>query len=481
MTTEFEPVIGLEIHVQLASKTKLFCACPNGVGDDTKPNTAVCPVCTGHPGTLPVLTEGALELAVRAGLSMNCRVNEYSSFSRKHYFYPDLPKGYQITQYDEPINGAGFIEITYGPKDNLQKKKIGIHHAHLEEDASKSSHEGAYSLIDFNRSGCPLLEIVSMPDMRSPEEAYAYLTEIKRLMRWVGASNCDMEKGELRVDVNVSLRPKGQEKFGTRAEIKNLNSFKAVKDALYYEISRQTEILNGGGQVKQETRLWDKEENVTKSMRSKEDALDYRYFPEPDLPPVVLEKTWLEDVTARMPELPGAKEARFIKEGLSAYDAGVLTSSREISDYFEEVTKSGKVSLKTASNWIQTDLLGVLNAEKKEIGDSPIPAARLAELLELVESGKINRKQGRKVFDEIWKTGEAPAAVVEKRGMVQVSDEGQLEEWAKAAMEANPKAVADFKGGNKAAVGALVGAVMKMSKGKANPRIISQLLNKLLG
>lgn len=481
MTTEFEPVIGLEIHVQLASKTKLFCACPNGVGDDTKPNTAVCPVCTGHPGTLPVLTEGALELAVRAGLSMNCRVNEYSSFSRKHYFYPDLPKGYQITQYDEPINGAGFIEITYGPKDNLQKKKIGIHHAHLEEDASKSSHEGAYSLIDFNRSGCPLLEIVSMPDMRSPEEAYAYLTEIKRLMRWVGASNCDMEKGELRVDVNVSLRPKGQEKFGTRAEIKNLNSFKAVKDALYYEISRQTEILNGGGQVKQETRLWDKEENVTKSMRSKEDALDYRYFPEPDLPPVVLEKAWLEDVTARMPELPGAKEARFIKEGLSAYDAGVLTSSREISDYFEEVTKSGKVSLKTASNWIQTDLLGVLNAEKKEIGDSPIPAARLAELLELVESGKINRKQGREVFDEIWKTGEAPAAVVEKRGMVQVSDEGQLEEWAKAAMEANPKAVADFKGGNKAAVGALVGAVMKMSKGKANPRIISQLLNKLLG
>ena len=234
MTTEFEPVIGLEIHVQLASKTKLFCACPNGVGDETKPNTAICPVCTGHPGVLPVLTEGALELAVRAGLSMNCQINEYSSFSRKHYFYPDLPKGYQITQYDEPINGAGFIEITYGPKDNLQKKKIGIHHAHLEEDASKSSHEGSYSLIDFNRSGCPLLEIVSMPDMRSADEAYAYLTEIKRLMRWVGASNCDMEKGELRVDVNVSLRPKGQEKFGTRAEIKNLNSFQAVQDALNY-------------------------------------------------------------------------------------------------------------------------------------------------------------------------------------------------------------------------------------------------------
>ena len=480
MTTEFEPVIGLEIHVQLASKTKLFCSCPNGVGEDTKPNTAICPVCTGHPGVLPVLTEGALELAVRAGLSMNCQINEYSSFSRKHYFYPDLPKGYQITQYDEPINGAGFIEITFGPKDHLQKKKIGIHHAHLEEDASKSSHEGMYSLIDFNRAGCPLLEIVSLPDLRSPDEAYAYLTEIKRLMRWVGASNCDMEKGELRVDVNISLRPKGQEKFGTRAEIKNLNSFKAVRDALNYEIARQSQILNEGGQVKQETRLWDKEELVTKPMRSKEDALDYRYFPEPDLPPVVLEKTWLEGVKARMPELPSAKEARFMKEGLSAYDAGVLTSSRELSDYFEEVTKGGKVSLKTASNWIQTDLLGMLNAEKKEIQDSPISAARLAELLELTESGKINRKQAREVFDEIWTTGESPAAVVEKRGMVQVSDEGQLEEWAKAAMAANPKAVADFKAGNKAAVGPLVGAVMKMSKGKANPRLISQLLSKLL-
>ena len=480
MTTVFEPVIGLEIHVQLASKTKLFCSCPNGVSEDTKPNTAVCPVCTGHPGVLPVLTEGALELAVRAGLSMNCRTNEYSSFSRKHYFYPDLPKGYQITQYDEPINGAGYIEITFGPKEDLQKKRIGIHHAHLEEDASKSSHEGTYSLIDFNRSGCPLLEIVSMPDMRSPEEAYAYLTEIKRLMRWVGASNCDMEKGELRVDVNISLRPQGTEKFGTRAEIKNLNSFKAVKDALYYEINRQTEILNAGGQVKQETRLWDKVELVTKPMRSKEDALDYRYFPEPDLPPVVLKHEWLEKVKAHMPELPSAKEARFTAAGLSAYDAGVLTSSREIADYFEELVKGKKVSLKTASNWIQTDLLGMLNAEKKEIQDSPIPAVRLAELLEMVESGKITRKQGREVFDEIWKTGEAPAAVVEKRGMVQVSDAGQLEAWAKAAIEANPKAVADYKKGNKAAIGALVGGVMKQSKGKANPRIISQLLAKLL-
>ena len=479
--TEFEPVIGLEIHVQLASHTKLFCACPNGVSEDTKPNTAVCPICLGHPGVMPVLTEGALELAVRAGLAMNCQTNKYSSFSRKHYFYPDLPKGYQITQNDEPINGAGDIEITYGPNDNLQKKRIGIHHAHLEEDAAKSSHEAEYSLVDYNRAGDPLLEIVSMPDMRSPDEAYAYLTEIKRLMRWVGASNCDMEKGELRVDVNISLRPKGQEQFGTRAEIKNLNSFKGVRDALIYEINRQTEILNNGGKVKQETRQWDKVELVTKPMRSKEDALDYRYFPEPDLPPVILQDDWLKHVQEEMPELPASKEARFMKAGLSAYDAGVLTSSREISTYFEEVTKSGKVSLKTASNWIQTDLLGLLHAEKKEIEDSPIPAAKLAELLELTESGKINRKQAREVFEEIYKNGGNPAKIVEKRGMVQVSDEGQLEEWAKAAIAANPKAVADYQKGNKAAIGALVGGVMKLSKGKANPRVISQLLGKLLG
>ena len=478
---EFEPVIGLEIHVQLASKTKLFCACPNGVGEDTKPNTAICPVCMGHPGVLPVLTEGALALAVRAGLAMNCKTNTYSSFSRKHYFYPDLPKGYQITQYDEPINGAGYIEITYGPKDNLQKKRIGIHHAHLEEDAAKSSHEDTYSLVDYNRAGSPLLEIVSMPDMRSPDEAYAYLTEIKRLMRWVGASNCDMEKGELRVDVNISFRPKGQEKFGTRAEIKNLNSFKAVREALIYEINRQTEILNGGGAVKQETRLWDKQELVTKPMRSKEDALDYRYFPEPDLPSVVLQDGWLKTVREGMPELPASKEVRFIKAGLSAYDAGVLTSSREISNYFEEVTQSGKVSLKTASNWIQTDLLGLLHADNKEIEDSPIPAASLAELLEMTETGKINRKQAREVFEEIYKNGGSPAKIVEARGMVQVSDEGQLEEWAKAAIAANPKAVADYQKGNKAAIGALVGGVMKLSKGKANPRVISQLLAKLLG
>lgn len=480
MTTEFEPVIGLEIHVQLASKTKLFCSCPNGMGDGIEPNTAICPRCTAQPGTLPVLTAGAAELAVKAGLAMNCQINEFSTFSRKHYFYPDLPKGYQITQYDKPINGAGKIEIAFGPKDKIQKKSIRVHHAHLEEDASKSSHHDGYSLIDFNRSGCPLLEIVSEPDMNSADEAYAYLTEIKRLMKWVEASNCDMEKGELRVDVNISLRPMGQLKLGTRAEIKNLNSFKAVKDAINYEIERQSEILNDGGSVKQETRLWDKETNVTKPMRSKEDALDYRYFPEPDLPPVVLEEKWLADIKKSMPQLPAQKEAKFMELGLSEYDAGVLTSSRELSHYFEAVITNPAVPAKSAANWITSDLLGMLNGEKLEIGQSPVQAEELGELVTLVESGKISRKQGREVFDKMWTGGGKPAALVDKMGLVQVSDDAQLIAWGREALAENPKAVADYQGGNAAAVGALVGCVMRKSKGKANPKRMNEILRDLL-
>lgn len=480
MNTQFEPVIGLEIHVQLASKTKMFCTCPNGMDESSGPNTEICPRCSGQPGTLPVMNQGAVRLGVRAGLALGCQINEISSFERKHYFYPDLPKGYQITQNAHPVNGRGEIEITFGPKDNLQKKKIGIHHAHLEEDAAKSSHCAEYSLVDFNRSGCPLLEIVSMPDMRSADEAYAYLTEIKRLMRWTDASNCDMEKGELRVDVNVSLRPAGQEAFGTRTEIKNLNSFKAVKDAINYEIVRQSEILNSGGKVIQQTLLWDKEKSETKPMRSKEDALDYRYFPEPDLPPLVLDKEKLAQLRAEMPELPAVKEAKLTALGLSAYDAGVLTLTRETAEYFESVLSCGAAA-KAAANWITTDLMGLLNADKKEIGQSPVRAADLAELIKLVESGKISRNQAKAVFENMYKTGEKAAALVEKLGLSQVSDEGQLEEWVKSVIAANPKAVADYQKGNKAAIGALVGGVMKLSKGKANPRLVSQLLGKLLG
>lgn len=479
MNTQFEPVIGLEIHVQLASKTKMFCTCPNGMDESSGPNTEICPRCSGQPGTLPVMNQGAVRLGVRAGLALGCQINEVSSFERKHYFYPDLPKGYQITQNAHPVNGRGEIEITFGPKDNLQKKKIGIHHAHLEEDAAKSSHCAEYSLVDFNRAGCPLLEIVSMPDMRSADEAYAYLTEIKRLMRWVDASNCDMEKGELRVDVNVSLRPVGQEAFGTRTEIKNLNSFKAVKDAINFEIARQTDVLNKGGKVMQQTLLWDKEKSETKPMRSKEDALDYRYFPEPDLPPLVLDKEKLSQLRAEMPELPAAKEAKLTALGLSAYDAGVLTLTRETAEYFESVLSCGAAA-KAAANWITTDLMGLLNADKKEIGQSPVSAADLAELIKLVESGKISRNQAKTVFENMYKTGEKAAALVEKLGLVQVSDEGQLEEWAKSAIAANPKAVADYQKGNKAAIGALVGGVMKLSKGKANPKKMNEILSGML-
>lgn len=477
--TQFEPVIGLEIHVQLASKTKMFCTCPNGMDESSGPNSEICPRCAGAPGTLPVMNEGAVRLAVRAGLALGCKINEVSSFERKHYFYPDLPKGYQITQNAHPVNGRGEIEITFGPKNNLQKKKIGIHHAHLEEDAAKSSHCEGYSLVDFNRSGCPLLEIVSMPDMRSADEAYAYLTEIKRLMQWVDASNCDMEKGELRVDVNVSLRPVGREAFGTRTEIKNLNSFKAVKDAINFEIARQTEVLNKGGKVLQQTLLWDKEKNVTKPMRSKEDALDYRYFPEPDLPPLILRKDRLNEIIVQMPPLPRAKEARFVDLGLSAYDAGVLTLTHETAEYFEDALTAGAPA-KAAANWITSDLMGLLNADKKEICQSPVSARDLAELIKLVESGKISRSQAKTVFEQMYKTGAKAAALVEKMGLSQVSDEGQLFAWAQEAISEAPQAAADFKKGNRAAVGALVGAVMRKSKGKANPKRMNEILVELL-
>lgn len=479
MTTQFEPVIGLEIHVQLASKTKMFCTCPNGMDESSGPNTEICPRCSGQPGTLPVMNEGAVRLGVRAGLALGCQINEVSSFERKHYFYPDLPKGYQITQNAHPVNGRGEIEITFGPKNNLQKKKIGIHHAHLEEDAAKSSHEAEFSLVDFNRSGCPLLEIVSMPDMRSADEAYAYLTEIKRLMQWVDASNCDMEKGELRVDVNVSLRPVGTEKFGTRTEIKNLNSFKAVRDAINYEIARQTEVLNNGEKVVQQTLLWDKEKNITKPMRSKEDALDYRYFPEPDLPPLILREDRLNKIKAEMPELPASKETKFVGLGLSSYDAGVLTLTRHTAEYFEAVLAAGAPA-KAAANWITTDLLGALHAENKEVEQSPISAGHLAELIGLVESGKISRTQAKTVFEQMYKTGEKASVLVEKLGLSQVSDEGQLFAWAEEAINETPKAVADFKKGNRAAVGALVGAVMRKSKGKANPKRMNEILVELL-
>ncbi|WP_428898578.1 Asp-tRNA(Asn)/Glu-tRNA(Gln) amidotransferase subunit GatB [Parelusimicrobium proximum] len=470
---KYEPVIGLEIHLQLNTKTKLFCSCASGVNQPDGANSAVCPVCLAHPGTLPVLNKEAVSLAVKAALGLNLHINQRSVFSRKNYFYPDLPKGYQISQYDEPVSERGHLDI--------DGRKIGITRAHMEEDAGKSIHRADASLIDFNRSGTPLLEIVTDPDIRSADEAYNFLTELKRRVKWLGASNADMELGELRVDVNISLRPEGQKEFGRKVEVKNLNSFKAVRDAINHEIERQTAILSSGGRVSQDTMTFDKETLTTRPMRSKEDAVDYHYFPDPDLKPLVISDEWLDGIKAEMPEMPDQREARFAKDyGLSDYDAGVLTSSRAMAEYFEEIVKAG-LNAKSTTNWITTDLLGALNADKKEIEESPISAAQLSGLIKAVDSGKISRGQGKKVFEEMWKNGGDAEAIIAKLGFVQISDEGQLETWAKEAIAENPKIVDDIKGGNDKAKSALIGAVMKKSKGKANAAALAGIFNKLLG
>ena len=473
---EFESVIGLEIHVQLNTESKMFCSCPSGAKADLPPNTAVCPLCSGQPGVLPVLNKQAVKLAVKAGFGFNATINQMSVFARKNYFYPDLPKGYQISQDDKPVVQRGFVEIQTAEGT----KRINITRAHLEEDAGKSMHTGNASLIDLNRAGVPLLEIVSEPDMRSADEAYAYLTSLKSIMQWLEISNCDMEKGELRVDVNLSLRPVGQKEFGTRIEIKNLNSFKAVKDALNYEITRQAEVLSSGGKIRQETRLWSDADGKTEVMRSKETAQEYRYFPEPDLPPLYISAEEIAQVKAAMPLLPAQRRAFFEQQyGLNSYDAGVLTITRQTADYFEEAVKLGATP-KTAANWIGTDILGKLNAEHKEIGESPIKAKDLAELIKYIESGKISTKMARDIFAKAWESGKSVKELVESSGETQVSDEAQLEAWAKEALEQSPKAVADYKAGNTKAVGALVGLVMKKSKGKANPAVLNQIFAKLL-
>lgn len=469
----FEPVIGLEIHLQLKTKSKLFCSCRSGADSDSEPNTAICPACTGRPGTLPVLNKEAVNLAIKAGIGLNMKINNTSSFARKSYFYPDLPKGYQVTQSDSPICEHGFL--------NINGKKIGVLRAHIEEDAAKSVHRDGYSLVDFNRSGATLIEIVSEPDMRSPEEAYGYLTELKKIMRWYGVSDCDMEKGELRVDVNVSVRPAGQKEFGTRVEIKNLNSFKAVKDALSHEIERQSAILAACGKVKQETMAFDREKCVTSPMRSKENAVDYRYFPEPDLPELNVSDEWINEIKNSLPELPTQYKERFEKEySLSSYDAGVLTGERELAVYFEDVVRE-KVSPKSAANWIATDLLGYLNAQKLEITSSPLNAKGLAEIIALTDGGKISRAQAKTLFEAACKTKEAPSILVEKLGLSQISDTGALEAWVKEAVAENAKMAEQIRGGKVSAIGALVGAVMKKSKGKANPALVNELLKKEFG
>ncbi len=474
-----EMVIGLEVHVQLETRSKLFCACSaDSFGKEA--NTSICPVCTGQPGVLPVLNRGAVELAFKAGLAVGGTLRERSVFARKNYFYPDLPKGYQISQYDRPFSEGGAVELSGRPP-----RRIGITRIHMEDDAGKSLHTVGsnvlpYTLVDFNRAGVPLIEIVSEPEMRSPEEAYQFLTNLKAVMRYCGVSRCDMEKGELRCDANISVRPAGREKLGTRVEIKNLNSFKAVKDALVYEYERQRAALAEGETIEQETRLWNDETGRTAPMRTKEDANDYRYFPEPDLVPLVAESAWVERLRKALPELPGARRTRFLSDyKLSEYDAGVLTADKETADYFEAVVGgAGAAAAKTAANWVSSELLGKLNAENKTIAQSPVKPERLAELLGLISEGTINGKIGKEVFKKMWQTGDSPATIVKDSGLEQVQDEGQVGVWVAEALRENPKAVEQLKGGKEKAIGAIVGAVMRKSQGRANPALVNKLIKE---
>ncbi|HWR51672.1 MAG TPA: Asp-tRNA(Asn)/Glu-tRNA(Gln) amidotransferase subunit GatB [Bryobacteraceae bacterium] len=475
----YEPVIGLEVHVQLATNTKIFCSCPTGFG--AAPNTNVCPVCLGLPGALPVLNRAVVEMAMKASMALNCTVRPSSQFARKNYFYPDLPKGYQISQYDLPIAEHGWVDAVL----DSGTKRIGVTRVHLEDDAGKSMHEGfrdssRYTYVDLNRTGTPLAEIVSEPEMRSSDEAYAYLTELKLLMQYIGVSACDMEKGQLRCDANVSVRPWGQEKFGTKAEVKNLNSFRFLKQALDYEIARQVVLIEAGGRVEQETRLYNSETGETAGMRSKEAAHDYRYFPEPDLMPLRISREWLSRVKEEMPELPPDKRRRFIEEfGLREYDAQVLTASREAAEYFERAANvSGDP--RGAANWVMGDLAAALKDAGRDIADSPIPAEHLGELVALIHKGEISGKLAKDIFPKMLASGEPPSAIVEREGLRQISDTGALGVIVDQVLAANPKQVEQYRSGKTTVLGFLVGQVMKASRGQANPALANQLLKERL-
>jgi aspartyl-tRNA(Asn)/glutamyl-tRNA(Gln) amidotransferase subunit B len=476
---KYEPVIGLEVHVQLLTKTKIFCGCSTRFGDP--PNVNTCPVCLGLPGTLPVLNKKVVEMATLASLALNCIVHEHSRFARKNYFYPDLPKGYQISQYELPLATGGWVEIELAGG----KKRIGITRLHVEEDAAKNLHEGfthsadkAY--IDYNRCGTPLCEIVSEPDIRTPEEAYAYLTTLRQILLYTGVSDCNMEEGSLRCDANVSVRPRGAKEFGTKVEVKNLNSFRYLQKALEYEIERHVGVIESGGRLQQETRLWNQAEGHTVSMRSKEKAHDYRYFPEPDLLPVHVSAAWREEIRRGLPELPEAKRARFVAAyGITAYDAEVLTSTQARADYFESAIKAG-ASGKNAANWMQTELLRRLNDSGKEIEASPVSPAALAELLKLVESGQITGAIGKKVFATMFESGRSAAEIVAAEGLAQISDTSAIEQAAREVIAKNPDNVAKFRAGNEGVFKFFVGQVMRATRGQANPQAVNDILRKLL-
>jgi aspartyl-tRNA(Asn)/glutamyl-tRNA(Gln) amidotransferase subunit B len=478
--SKYEPVIGLEVHVQLLTATKIFCSCSTHFGDP--PNTNVCPVCLGLPGALPVLNRKAVEFAVLAAMALNCRINEISIFARKNYFYPDLPKGYQISQYDKPLSEHGFIEI----KTAGGTKKIGITRVHLEEDAGKSLHEGFANSsettgIDLNRSGMPLIEIVSEPDIASPEEAYEYLTRLKEIILYTGVSDCNMEEGSLRCDGNISVRPRGQKEFGTKTEVKNVNSFRFIREALEYEIERQIGLIESGGKITQETRLYNSIEGKTYGMRSKEQAHDYRYFPEPDLLPLVVDAKWQKEIRDTLPELPEARRKRMVADyGITEQDAQVLTLTKSLADQFEAAAKAAK-SPKRVANLVQSELMGRLKAKGLEIDQSPISMKGVAASADLVESGAISGKMLKDLYDLAFERGKDFSAVYEEEGRPEQSrDTSALEKMIDEIIAANPKQVEQYRAGKKTVVGFFVGQVMKASKGQANPQMVNELLGKKL-
>jgi aspartyl-tRNA(Asn)/glutamyl-tRNA(Gln) amidotransferase subunit B len=477
----YEPVIGLEVHAQLLTASKAFCGCAATFGDE--PNTNVCPVCMGLPGSLPVLNRNLVEFAIRMGLATNCTIAPDSIFARKNYFYPDLPKGYQISQYESPICTNGFVEID---TEQDGRRKIGITRIHMEEDAGKLIHDqDPQTLVDVNRCGVPLIEIVSEPDLRSPKEAYLYLYKIHQIVTYLGICDGNMEEGSLRCDANVSVRKRGEKTFGTKTEVKNMNSFRNVERALEFEIGRQIALLQEGGTVEQETLLWDAERNEAHSMRSKEEAHDYRYFPEPDLVPVHVEEAWVREVAASLPEHPTARRDRFINSyGLPKYDADVLTSEKGYADYFESLLtalgKSDGGNAKSASNWVMTDVLRVVGEQKISIGDFPIRAERLGAMIRLIGDGTISSKIAKDVFAEMLVSADDPGDIVKKKGLVQLSDEKAIGAVIDDVLLKNPAQVKKFQGGNENVFGFFVGEVMKATKGKANPKIVNDLLRTRL-
>ncbi|MGD0916953.1 MAG: Asp-tRNA(Asn)/Glu-tRNA(Gln) amidotransferase subunit GatB [Thermodesulfobacteriota bacterium] len=476
---EYEPVIGLEVHAQLLTKSKIFCSCSTAFGEE--PNTLTCPVCTGQPGSLPVMNRKAVEFAIKLGLATSCRIALYSLFARKNYFYPDLPKGYQISMYELPLAVDGFVEIV----NQGQKKRIEIIRIHMEEDAGKLKHGEtpetvSFSFVDFNRTGVPLVEIVSGPDIRSPQEAGEYLRKLRAILQYLEISTGNMEEGSFRCDANVSVRPKGREVFGTRTELKNMNSFRHVERALEYEIKRQIALLGEGEEVVQETRLWDTNQGITISMRGKEEAHDYRYFPDPDLVPLRIDEAWIEEIRRRLPELPDEKKGRFVRDyGIPEYDAEILTSTRAMASYYEECVRLFPEP-KTVSNWMMGDLLRELKRDEKEIEQSLLTPSHLAEMLSMMKEGTISGKIAKDVFEEMYRGGERPGKIVKDKGWVQILDEVEIARAIEGVMNANPKLVEDYRKGKEKIFGFFVGEVMKQTKGKANPKLVNELLKQKL-